>query len=1599
MTAFDPLAILEQRRKLSYGDSYKPLSIKSSSSFKTSQDPFDVVARRREASAQQEQSRIEFQKQQQQEQVKISKPEDFQPQSQSDFFGGIKNFFKGAKENVKEGVESYLQGLANVNIGIFNGLGVLGDKVGQPKIDETMKKWEDKTVKILKAHPEWNAPTDMGKWDDPTYYVRGITGSLPSIFGAITVSVPVVVAGGGILATGATGFAFTSLVEGGLARKDAKDAGASKEQQEKAALIVGGVNGVLEILFPLKVLFRNPAGQTAKKSLVRVIGKNILQGMVLEGSTEASQEIVFNAVAKTYDKERELFDSVFESMVFGSIVGGGISALTTQLPDSGNLKSGFDLEGEPSKARNFVFENNLEDTALGKKILATSIEAEKKGQNIKVTGTKVELAEVQPVAPAPAPAPAPKPIEKPVVKPKPKQVTKPKPKKAVKISPAVQESVISIQEAISKGEIDAAKAIYKEIAKETGVPPFVELEAEVEKAQADEIRIAKKGIIEYGQHKRMARRMKRFLNIATEKKNKKTGELYREHIPENVFGISSDEIAADLGMSEGDFMASIAPEPAGAFFLKREPSNETIVDKLEPAKSPEELVDKIDQLNKFAQANAILRRTGGIKKKGAVGQFVLPGAKGVAKEGQVRLKGKFINSESDYVGVLAHELGHSIEFTITGTVNKNTMQVFGSNLSAETQATITEELKAITLELEGAVAVKKHSRYLHRPTELLARFFEKMIVSPGNLPEIAPTATDLIEKQAINHPLVAEFMEAAQENIDKGAPKFQFLGDLRQTYQKHLGMRVGSIAYGEEVSHRAMQERAKIIMTRFIKAKFKGIKDSPEALFRSAESIKISKGGQPEFGTRDFVLAKTEKELKEAKEVGFKQIDTQVEEGVAYPLLARQRYTVNEGKVLFDGLSKEGQQLVLDFTAERQDAKDYFNREIIKDVHGIEANIEGWVHHYFESDPTGATGRGLRFRTKKAGTRLKRKGKEGYVEDFQKAMTKVMVDLESEKVFNDFITRQFSRVTKPIPEGQSAEPGWVEVVGSIEKGVGLQQEKKLVVLKDDKMFKVKQTRYQMPKDIYERYKLWKGLVDEASTAVKIVADINRYWRINVLTHLGTAGTNMISGAIQYSTKVLTDFYTEVLTGQATMPKTRQNVSAMLKTVTPKGWANAPDWVYGADLSNFYGQFTEQPTTAKAISQYGDKTLKIFGLYERYWKKVVSTSENARDLKSLEKMTAEGLRLPTKEERELIAEINKEVDIYAYDYENVPVWLESHQKSALGQGIKPFAKYPYKYAKHFTNMAGAVFDGTLPWQTRVSKLLALATIMGMFALYYNKKREEQETPEGTETTPARLSTRGRLFLGKAEEGKEKFIRVAKYPFINLTTAGLLFVDRQWEAGKDVLADMVGSIGPIADLALLAFDYRSKYDQYKSVPAILGDNISTFVPGFRILNDVSRMLDPYQRKQTGFFQSITRLVPTTESDLQQKLHGDPRTVRVPIEGEIKRDVDTKAGRTTKDVTLKNYWQDILLSSLTGIYQTRIDPKEAEAFLIREKVNASEKETKQTIENRAVEFKSSDKSGQAVVERDLVREILGDPPFSQEQLRTRKSIIRKFREGIKE
>ena len=133
-----------------------------------------------------------------------------------------------------------------------------------------------------------------------------------------------------------------------------------------------------------------------------------------------------------------------------------------------------------------------------------------------------------------------------------------------KEAPSATEGLKLVEQAIASGDDDAARALYNDLPKGGYLPSFESLKTgakrEVEREGA---KLANEGVTavkeSYGENAEIVQKMKNLLRISAEKKNAE-GTLFREHIPKNVFGKSSDEIATSMGITENEFMQKITGE-------------------------------------------------------------------------------------------------------------------------------------------------------------------------------------------------------------------------------------------------------------------------------------------------------------------------------------------------------------------------------------------------------------------------------------------------------------------------------------------------------------------------------------------------------------------------------------------------------------------------------------------------------------------------------------------------------------------------------------------------------------------------------------------------------------------------------------------------------------------------------------------------------------------------------------------------------------------------------------------------------------------------------------------------------------------------------
>jgi hypothetical protein len=352
----------------------------------------------------------------------------------------------------------------------------------------------------------------------------------------------------------------------------------------------------------------------------------------------------------------------------------------------------------------------------------------------------------------------------------------------------------------------------------------------------------------------------------------------------------------------------------------------------------------------------------------------------------------------------------------------------------------------------------------------------------------------------------------------------------------------------------------------------------------------------------------------------------------------------------------------------------------------------------------------------------------------------------------------------------------------------------------------------------------------------------------------------------------------------------------------------------------------------ALQKLGDWGLAPMGAVESYWKKAIMISEggNKMNLETLQKNMIE----LTKEQEDMIAKVNDEIDLYGFDYDNVPMWISNWGNKGGGL-IKPFMKYPYKYAKMITNMATGAFDRTLPWNERAAKLMTLSTLMAIALAMMKAGDDDKETPDGSDKTPSALDPRGRMYIGTVN-GKELFIRTAKYPFFNLASAVNAMSKGNFAEAKKVGIDQIGSLGPVTKVVALGLGLKNEYETYLPDDVLYAKQALSFVPGFRILNDVGNLIDPTPRKAENFVQGMFNGLPVFgDEETLKQWRGKPRSIDIPVEPETRSIAESE----TNSRMLEMYREDILMSMLGGVYITRIDPAEAKAQALREARNAAE------------------------------------------------------------
>lgn len=199
---------------------------------------------------------------------------------------------------------------------------------------------------------------------------------------------------------------------------EAKDSGVSEDKAVELGNTGGVIMGAIDAAPIGRLITKSPIGSTLKKSLAKNIIKE-LQSVgtqaVLEGGTEASQQVIANALARTYNENKNLLDGVKDAALIGAFLGGASDvtvdasiAFTDKITGDKTIKEGekkiqeaFTTAPEkrteqqqkivdtylkqdltPQQVINNVINTPIEKTTEGKIIVKTAIQAQKEGKMV-----------------------------------------------------------------------------------------------------------------------------------------------------------------------------------------------------------------------------------------------------------------------------------------------------------------------------------------------------------------------------------------------------------------------------------------------------------------------------------------------------------------------------------------------------------------------------------------------------------------------------------------------------------------------------------------------------------------------------------------------------------------------------------------------------------------------------------------------------------------------------------------------------------------------------------------------------------------------------------------------------------------------------------------------------------------------------------------------------------------------------------------------------------------------------------------------------------------------------------------------------------------
>jgi len=688
-------------------------------------------------------------------------------------------------------------------------------------------------------------------------------------------------------------------------------------------------------------------------------------------------------------------------------------------------------------------------------------------------------------------------------------------------------------------------------------------------------------------------------------------------------------------------------------------------------------------------------------------------------------------------------------------------------------------------------------------------------------------------------------------------------------------------------------------------------------MFKAAKGIKgIDEAGNPVFGTKQragvYDPVELEKEIRRLRTADHNQRMTNPEYDGKYAADADRLVSLQRGEEIKTGEHKGKYQYYREITPEAGQAEfaklspqaqeyllDYVRRTAEKMAEKDIPGIEGYVHSFAQPQTRfkklwGAlrkrTAPERRYRT----GILAEEGRE--IESLILSEKKVESDFEAEAIHNEAAAKLIGTAAIKVPAGEVIPDGYVEVRYTDVNGQ-LMPRMRQVIEQADRLMEERgqemslseilddtghRPRLAVPaiiaEDLNGILEIGKGKTTVTPTTLALLeiaddlaATVVNNVTVTMLIRPKTTGLNFVSGEIQFATKMLLDLNEGLVKGN--LSKFKKTATSYVTSLSKTAREGLPAELFG---EKWYEQFQKTGTLPgynELLTAFrGVEVLQKRRMYDavlRYEAKRIAGGDLTVENALIDTPTVEMLR-----------KAYQQMDLYQFDYANLPKWIDAMKKSTLGRVVAPFPSYMYKGTRltmHLMNpKAMNVFGKGLSKAERQMRAAHLARAIELGTVGYILT----EGMISGDDENYKYDVSGRVPIGTTSDNKRVWLDIKQLPIFREAALGRRLVAGDYDYIAKY-ADAIYGFGPGVSLLDAMRDVRDVYKRYTPPSSQAGKIIAGLQPYGPILQYLRRLEDPKVRRsydtQAGFVKNFAygylSEMPGFSQMLPEKI--DPKT----------------------------------------------------------------------------------------------------------------------------